>query len=58
MREQDKLLLDGIREMEEQAPTVGLCSYPFRLIRQSVEALIAERDELAGKKEAKQSAVG
>ena len=49
MREQDKLLLDGIREMEEQAPAVGLCSYPFRVVRERVEALIAERDELAGK---------
>ena len=47
MSDKDRALLDGIREMEEQAPTVGLCAYPFKVVRQGVERLIEERDALA-----------
>ena len=46
MRDKDRALLDGIREMEEQAPGVGLCAYPFKVVRQEVERLIEERNAL------------
>ena len=46
MRDKDKVLLAGILEMEEQAPSVGLCSYPFKVLRQAVEELIEERNAL------------
>lgn len=42
----DAELLSGIDEMIEQAPGVGLCAYPFKLIRDAVADLIAERDAL------------
>ena len=40
----DKELLDGIDEMIEQAPSVGLCAFPFKILRDGVAKLIAERD--------------
>lgn len=42
----DKELLSGLDEMIEQAPTVGLCSYPFKVVREEVERIIHERDAL------------
>ena len=47
MSDKDRALLDGIRAMAEQAPGVGLCAYPFKVVRQEVERLIEERDALA-----------
>ena len=41
-----KEIIDGIDEMIEQAPGVGLCSFPFKILRDGVNELIAERDEL------------
>lgn len=46
MSDKDRALLDGIREMEEQAPGVGLCSYPFKVVRREVERIIEERNAL------------
>lgn len=46
MNDRDRALLDGIMEMEEQAPGVGLCSYPFKVVRQEVERIIEERNAL------------
>lgn len=40
----DQELLDGIDEMIEQAPSVGLCTLPFIIIRDGVEGLIRQRD--------------
>ncbi len=40
-------LLDGLREMEEEAPGVGLCTLPFKLLIGKAEEIIAERDRLA-----------
>ena len=46
MSDRERALLDGIRQMEEQAPGVGLCSYPFKVVRREVERIIEERDAL------------
>lgn len=48
MKTRDEELLKSIEEMGEDAPGLGICSYPFKILRGEVEALIAERDELAG----------
>ncbi len=42
MREKDKELLDAIDEMTAQAPEVGLCPLPFKVLRKCVEELITE----------------
>lgn len=46
-------LLDGLREMEEEAPGVGLCTLPFKLLIGKAEEIIAERDRLAAYREEK-----
>lgn len=46
-------LLSGLDEMAEEAPGVGLCSLPFKLLRQKAEALIEERNKLAAYREEK-----
>lgn len=46
-------LLDGLREMEEQAPSVGLCTLPFKLLIGKAEEIISERDRLAAYREEK-----
>ena len=46
MRKKDQELLAGIDEMIEQAPQVGLCTFPFKILRDSVAGLIDERDKL------------
>lgn len=58
MRKKDKELLDGINEMIEQAPEVGLCSFPFKILRDSVTELIAERDRLDNQAEPQYSEDG
>ena len=42
----DAELLAGLDEMIKDAPEVGLCSFPFKVIRDAVAELIAERDAL------------
>lgn len=42
----DKELIQGIDEMIEQAPNVGLCAFPFKILRDGINDLIAERDDL------------
>lgn len=42
----DQELLDGLDEMIAQAPGVGLCSLPFKIVRERVAEIIAERDRL------------
>ena len=46
MTDTEKTLLDAINEMAQQAPSVGLCSAPFKIMHEQVAAIIAERDEL------------
>ena len=46
MREKDKELLEAIDAMAAQAPELGICSLPFKILRDEVGKLIAERDEL------------
>ena len=46
MRKKDQELLDGINEMVEQAPSVGLCAFPFKILRDGIQSLIDERDAL------------
>ena len=46
MNEKEKAVLDGLKQMEEDAPSVGLCATPFRLIREEMERLVGERDAL------------
>lgn len=45
--------MDGLREMEEEAPSVGLCTLPFKLLISKAEEIIAERDRLAEYREEK-----
>lgn len=45
----DEELLQGIDEMIKDAPGVGLCTMPFKLIRDAVSALIDEKDALMQK---------
>ena len=42
----DQEFLDGIEEMIAQAPEVGLCSMPFKIIRDYVAELVTERNQL------------
>lgn len=42
----DAELLSGIDEMIKDAPGVGLCPLPFKIIRDRVAELIKERDDL------------
>lgn len=47
----DEELLKGIEEMIEEAPSVGLCTLPFKIIRDGFAAVIAERNELKSYRE-------
>lgn len=47
MTDQERELLNGVKTMEEQAPSLGLCAYPFRKVYDMIDAIIRERDELA-----------
>lgn len=42
----EKDLLDGIVEMAERAPSLGLCAAPYRILHTQVWEIIKERDEL------------
>lgn len=46
MNQVEKDLLDQIEEMAEQAPSVGLCSLPFRILHTRVLAIIHENETL------------
>jgi hypothetical protein len=53
MSEKDQALLAAVNEMEEQAPSVGLCGYPFKILRKEIAKLIEERDGLLAYREPK-----
>lgn len=46
MTQSEKELLDGIRQMEEQAPSVGLCAMPFMILYDKVAKIIEEKERL------------
>jgi hypothetical protein len=46
VREEERVLLNSIRVMADEAPAIGLCAAPFEYIYDSVVRLIAERDGL------------
>lgn len=46
MNEREKTMMDGLKQMESDAPSVGLCATPFRVIREELERVYAERDSL------------
>ena len=46
MTQHEQILLEQLNTMAEQAPSVGLCSAPFRAIHTLVMELVAERDKL------------
>ena len=46
MTDSDRNLIYCVKQMEEEAPGVGLCSFPFKILREEIECLIAERDAL------------
>ena len=45
MTRDESELLDNIKKMEDDAPNVGLCSLPFKILRAQVTQIIAEKDE-------------
>ena len=47
MTKNDQALLDAVKQMEEEAPSVGLCGFAFKVLREEIEKIIAERDALA-----------
>ena len=42
----DEELMAGIDEMIEDAPGVGLCKLPFKMIRDAVADVVSERNQL------------
>lgn len=46
MTKDESNLLDNLKQMEDDAPNVGLCSLPFKILRAQVTQIIAEKDEL------------
>lgn len=42
----EKELLDGLNEMIADAPGIGLCALPFRMIQDAVAELITNRNQL------------
>lgn len=53
MNEREKTVLDGLKQMEADAPSVGLCATPFRVILEEMERIIEERDGLLAYREPK-----
>ena len=51
MKNNEQALLDAVREMETEAPGVGLCGFVFKVLREEVEKIIAERDALEAEQE-------
>ena len=46
MTQPESQIIDALRQIEDEAPSAGLCPTTFRLIRMQMEQTIAERDEL------------
>ena len=46
MTNQDTQLLADIDQMIEQAPEIGICPLPFKLLRERVEVLVAQKNWL------------
>lgn len=44
MTDNERALLDSVKQMEKDAPGVGLCSYPFKILYDEIERLIQDRD--------------
>lgn len=53
MNEREKIILDSLKQMEADAPSVGLCATPFRVILEEMERIIGERDGLLAYREPK-----
>ena len=49
----EKALLQSIKEMERQAPEIGLCAQPFHILHSQVSEIIAEKEKLAAYRELK-----
>ena len=47
MTETEQYFLKDIQRMADEAPSVGLCSLPFKIIHDKVAAIIREKDRLA-----------
>ena len=47
----DEELMSGFDEMIKQAPEVGLCALPFKIIRDSVADVVTERNQLKAYRE-------
>lgn len=43
---EDNMILDALQAMIEQAPKIGLCAMPFKVIYERVVALVAENNIL------------
>lgn len=54
MTEYEQQLISSIRDMEKQAPSVGLCAIAFSTIREQFQRVIAERDDLMNYREPKE----
>lgn len=57
MTDKDRQLLHAVKEMEEDAPSVGLCGFAFKILYDEIEALINERDALLDAQNQKASEV-
>lgn len=53
MTESDEKLLAAIDQMAEQAPGVGLCSTPFKMLHDEVRTILLEKTYLAAYREPK-----
>ena len=47
MTETEQYFLNDIQRLADEAPSVGLCSLPFKTIHAKVAAIIKEKDKLA-----------
>ena len=47
MTETEQYFLNDIQRLADEAPSVGLCSLPFKTIHAKVAAIIKENDKLA-----------
>lgn len=50
MTEHEREILASIGEMAEQANGVGLCKLPFLVLREEVEKIIVEKNEIKNMK--------
>lgn len=47
MTDNDKQLLDSVKQMEDEAPSVGLCGFAFKILHDEIAKLITDRDDAA-----------